>query len=93
MKQYLDLEKQSLQLRLFELDQLKKMIQMIEDEGWDNIDFQLLLKNPNHISIQKLKFRDCLSDDIIDALQKVIKVGLKKAIKQKQEQIEKIKSI
>lgn len=86
-------EKQALILREFELSQINNLIQMIQDQGWDNIDFQILLKNPNHIQIKKFKFKDCLDDDIIDALKKIIKLGFERALKKKNEQIKKLKEI
>ena len=85
--------KSELNLRKFELEELKKVKYLIDDDQWDNVDFVINLKNSEKLNISKYNFNDCIDQEIILAIKKLIKAGFTKAIKNREEIIKKLEEL
>ena len=85
--------KSELNLRKFELEELKKVKYLIDGDQWDNVDFVINLKNSEKLNISKYNFNDCIDQEIILAIKKLIKAGFTKAIKNREEIIKKLKQL
>lgn len=81
------------QLRQFELDELKKVKKVIDSDLWNEVDFVMSLKNPKNWNISKYNFNDCIDEEIILAMKKLIKIGFEKAIKNRENIIQKLKGL
>ena len=77
---YEDLTKEELNLRKYELSELKKVKAIIDSDKWNEVDFTLSLKNPAEWGISKYNFNDCIDKNIIIALKKLVKIGFERAI-------------
>ena len=81
---YEDLAKEELELRMYELSELKKVKAIIDSDKWNEVDFTLSLKNPEEWEISKYSFNDCIDKNIIVALKKLVKLGFERAIKKRE---------
>lgn len=91
---YEDLTKEELNLRKYELSELKKVKAIIDSDKWNEVDFTLSLKNPAEWEISKYNFNDCIDKNIIIALKKLVKIGFERAIEKRENiifQLEQIK--
>ena len=82
-----------LNLRKFELEELKKVKYLIDGDQWNNVDFVINLKNSEKLNISKYNFNDCIDQEIILAIKKLIKAGFTKAIKNREEIIKKLEEL
>ena len=82
-----------LNLRKFELEELKKVKYLIDGDQWDNVDFVINLKNSEKLNISKYNFNDCIDQEIILAIKKLIKAGFTKEIKNREEIIKKLEEL
>ena len=80
-------ENNALNLRKLELNNLKLIYQIMEDENWEDIDFNLCVPNIDKykdLKIDMFYFKDCMDQDIINAIKKILKIGCQKAIKKRE---------
>lgn len=90
---YEDLAKEELELRKYELSELKKVKAIIDSDKWNEVDFTLSLKNPEDWGISKYRFNDCIDKNIIVALKKLVKLGFEKAIEKRENIISQLEQI
>ena len=90
---YENLTKEELDLRKYELSELKKVKAIIDSNKWDEVNFILSLKNPEDWGISKYSFKDCIDKNIIVALKKLVKIGFEKAIEKRENIISQLEQI
>ena len=90
---YENLTKEELDLRKYELSELKKVKAIIDSNKWDEVDFTLSLKNPAEWEISKYNFKDCIDKNIIVALKKLVKIGFERAIEKRENIISQLEQI
>lgn len=90
---YEDLTKEELNLRKYELSELKKVKAIIDSDKWNDVDFTLSLKNPKDWGISKYSFNDCIDKNIIIALKKLVKIGFERAIEKRENIISQLEQI
>lgn len=90
---YEDLTKEELNLRKYELSELKKVKAIIDSDKWNEVDFTLSLKNPAEWEISKYNFNDCIDKNIIIALKKLVKIGFERAIEKRENIISQLEQI
>jgi hypothetical protein len=90
---YEDLTKEELNLRKYELSELKKVKAIIDSDKWNEVDFTLSLKNPAEWGISKYNFNDCIDKNIIIALKKLVKIGFERAIEKRENIISQLEQI
>lgn len=90
---YEDLTKEELNLRKYELSELKKVKTIIDSDKWNEVDFTLSLKNPAEWEISKYNFNDCIDKNIIIALKKLVKIGFERAIEKRENIISQLEQI
>lgn len=90
---YKDLAQKELDLRKFELTELKKIKTVIDSDKWKEVDFIMSLKNPKDWGISKYNFNDCIDTEIILAIKKLVKIGFERAIKNREEIICKLEGL
>ena len=90
---YENLTKEELDLRKYELSELKKVKAIIDSNKWDEVDFTLSLKNPEDWEISKYSFKDCIDKNIIVALKKLVKIGFERAIEKRENIISQLEQI
>lgn len=81
-------ENNALNLRKLELNNLKLVYQIMEEDNWEDIDLNLIVPNIEKyksLEIDMFCFKDCMDQDIIDAIKKILKVGCQRAIKKREE--------
>jgi len=81
-------ENNVLNLRKLELNNLKLVYQIMEEDDWEDIDFNLVIPNIDKykdLKIDMFCFKDCMDQDIIDAIKKLLKIGCQRAIKKREE--------
>ena len=90
---YEELANQELDLRNYELSELKKVKAIIDSDKWNEVDFTLSLKNPAEWEISKYNFNDCIDKNIIIALKKLVKIGFERAIEKRENIISQLEQI
>ena len=90
---YEDLANEELDLRKYELSELKKVKAIIDSDKWNEVDFTLSLKNPTEWGISKYNFNDCIDKNIIVALKKLVKIGFERAIEKRENIISQLEQI
>lgn len=90
---YENLTKEELDLRKYELSELKKVKAIIDSNKWNEVDFTLSLKNPKDWEISKYSFKDCIDKNIIVALKKLVKIGFERAIEKRENIISQLEQI
>lgn len=90
---YEDLANEELDLRKYELSELKKVKAIIDSDKWNEVDFTLSLKNPAEWGISKYNFNDCIDKNIIIALKKLVKIGFERAIEKRENIISQLEQI
>lgn len=90
---YENLTKEELNLRKYELSELKKVKAIIDSDKWNEVDFTLSLKNPAEWEISKYNFNDCIDKNIIIALKKLVKIGFERAIEKRENIISQLEQI
>ena len=90
---YENLTKEELDLRKYELSELKKVKAIIDSNKWDEVNFILSLKNPEDWGISKYSFKDCIDKNIIVALKKLVKIGFERAIEKRENIISQLEQI
>ena len=90
---YENLTKEELDLRKYELSELKKVKAIIDSDKWNEVDFTLSLKNPAEWEISKYNFNDCIDKNIIIALKKLVKIGFERAIEKRENIISQLEQI
>ena len=90
---YENLTKEELDLRKYELSELKKVKAIIDSNKWDEVNFILSLKNPEDWGISKYSFQDCIDKNVIVALKKLVKIGFEKAIEKRENIISQLEQI
>lgn len=81
-------ENNALNLRQLELNNLKLIYQIMTKENWEDIDFNLVVPNNDKykdLKINMFCFKDCMDQDIVNAIKKLLKIGCQKAIKKREE--------
>lgn len=90
---YENITKEELNLRKYELSELKKVKAIIDSDKWNEVDFTLSLKNPAEWGISKYNFNDCIDKNIIIALKKLVKIGFERAIEKRENIISQLEQI
>ena len=90
---YENLTKEELDLRKYELSELKKVKAIIDSNKWNEVDFTLSLKKPEDLGISKYSFKDCIDKNIIVALKKLVKIGFERAIEKRENIISQLEQI
>ena len=90
---YENITKEELDLRKYELSELKKVKAIIDSDKWNEVDFTLSLKNPAEWGISKYNFNDCIDKNIIIALKKLVKIGFERAIEKRENIISQLEQI
>ena len=90
---YENFTKKDLELRKYELTELKKVKNIIDSDKWDEVNFIMSLKNPKEWGISKYSFNDCIDKNIIIALKKLIKIGFDRAIEKRENIIANLEKI
>lgn len=78
-------EKELIALRKLELESLETLFEIIESDNWNAVDFCLTLKKEDAQKINKFDFKSCIDIKIIEAMKKLIKVGVAESIKERKE--------
>ena len=77
----------------FEIEQMKNILNLINSEKWNEVDFCLNLKNPEEWKniISKFDFKDCVPEKYIIAIKKLVKMAFEDGIKDKETTLKEIK--
>lgn len=81
-------ENNALNLRKLELNNLKILYQIMNDNNWTDIDFNITVPNIEKykdLKINMFCFKDCMNSDITEAMKKLLKIGCQRAIKKREE--------
>lgn len=80
-------ENNILNLRKLELNNLKLIYQIMEEDKWEDINFNLTIPNIEKyksLGIDMFCFKDCMDKEIIEAIRKLIKIGCQRAISKRE---------
>lgn len=86
-------KKDLIQVCEFEIEQMQKMLNLMNTQKWEEVDFQLSLRHPEQWKsiITKFNFGNCIPRKYIIAIKKLIKLAFEEGIKEKKKQLERIK--
>lgn len=77
----------------FEIGQMKNILNLINSEKWNEVDFCLNLKNQEEWKkvISKFNFKDCVPEKYIIAIKKLVKMAFEDGIKDKETALKEIR--
>ena len=86
-------KKDLIQIYQFEIDQMQKMLNLMNSQKWEQIDFQLSLRHPEQWKsiINKFNFGSCIPKKYIIAMKKLCKLAFEEGINKKKEQLKELK--
>lgn len=93
LEQKIQCKKDLVQICQFEIDQMQKVLNLMNSQKWEQVDFQMTLKHPEQWKsiISKFNFGNCIPKKYIIAMKKLCKLAFEDGIKQKKEQLEALK--
>lgn len=80
-------------LKKLELTGLQNLYSIINSDSWNEINFNLMLKKEDAQKITQFDFKSCMDEKIIEAMKKLIKVGVENSIKQRKESLKQLEQL
>lgn len=77
----------------FQIQQMENMLKIMNSQKWNQVDFQLSLKNPQQWKaiISKFNFSDCIPKKYILGMKKLCRLAFQQSIQQKKLQLNQLK--
>ena len=89
------LKQQYIENLQYEINEMKSVLQIMKTDNWDEISFQLSLKNSQKYKslISKFNFNDCIPQKYTIAMKKLCILAFEEGISIKQLQLKNIKNL
>lgn len=77
----------------FQIQQMEKILDLMNTQKWNQVDFQLSLKNPQQWKaiITKFNFSDCIPKKYILGMKKLCRLAFEQSIQLKKNQLDQLK--